>query len=227
MENINRILNKYKGTYAGLVPYGLDEDKIFRLDLSVNNPELYEFDLLSTEELSAYIDKKTGEANAEIAIGGYGEDRLIYRKSPHFGGGDDARTIHLGTDIWCKANTPLSAPAEGTIHSFQINDNFGDYGPTIILRHEIETVVFYTLYGHLSKSSLRNLQVGQTILRGEKFAEIGNETENGNWPPHVHFQVIADMQNKKGDFPGVSSQRQKAYFLQLCPDPAPLLNLTR
>lgn len=63
------------------------------------------------------------------------------------------------------------------------------------------------------------------INKGEKFAEIGNEKENGNWPPYLHFQVISDMFGKEFDFPGVSSLKNKSEFLELCPNPNLILNL--
>lgn len=226
MQNsLPEILQNNSDRFSPVVPFPLDRKHAFRLDLSTANRELYEFDILSTSELDAYIRRKIRESQSVTAVGGYGEDRLIYRKSPHFGSGDDARTIHLGIDVWCQAKTPLFAPLDGKVHSFQVNDNLGDYGPTIILEHELEGIIFYALYGHLTMSSLEGLATGKVFKKGTTVAQVGQEDENGHWPPHLHYQLIMDMQDKMGDFPGVASARDKEYFLKLCPDPAVILGI--
>lgn len=226
MMNLKEILKKHQQSFSSLFPFDIQEKKIFQLDLSAENAELNSFDLFSVEELQAYIDRKLQQNNAEVAIGGYAEDRMIYRKSGHFGEGEDVRSIHLGTDIWLAAKTAIHAPLDAKVHSFQNNENFGDYGPTIILEHEIDGETFYTLYGHLSLSSIENLEEGQVIKKGAFFTTLGDENENGNWPPHLHFQLIRKMGDKKGDFPGVASKKDKDKMLKICPDPKLMLNLT-
>jgi murein DD-endopeptidase MepM/ murein hydrolase activator NlpD len=150
---------------------------------------------------------------------------VIYKKSTHFGSGENVRSIHLGVDVWCNENTNVYAPFDGVIHSFKVNDNFGDYGPTIILRHELDGIVFFTLYGHLKLASLKTLHIGQTIKSGSVFTQIGSHLENGNWPAHLHFQIISDMQNNFGDFPGVCSQKELNNYLKTCPNPSLILKL--
>jgi murein DD-endopeptidase MepM/ murein hydrolase activator NlpD len=51
-----------------------------------------------------------------------------------------------GLDLWIKAGTPILAALDGTLHSFNFNAGFGDYGPTIILEHNVEnqTFILYT-----------------------------------------------------------------------------------
>jgi hypothetical protein len=48
---------------------------------------------------------------------------------------------------------------------------------------------------------------------------MGNCAENVGWSPHVHFQIIMDMQGKKGDYFGVCSENEKDFYLQNCPNP--------
>ena len=84
---------------------------------------------------------------------------------------------------------------------------------------------FYTLYGHLSLKDLGNIRSGQFITRGENFAHFGPEEENGNWPPHLHFQIIKNIENYSGDYPGVCSEKKLSFYLENCPDPTSLLNL--
>jgi murein DD-endopeptidase MepM/ murein hydrolase activator NlpD len=128
-------------------------------------------------------------------------------------------------DLWITAGTPVFAPLDATVRSFKNNLNFGDYGPTIILEHKIQGVKFYTLYGHLSLESIANLKVGQTLIRGEQFATLGDANVNGDYPPHLHFQIIRDIQGFKGDYPGVCSKKDLQFYLNNCPDPNVLLKL--
>ena len=79
------------------------------------------------------------------------------------------------------------------VHSFKNNMNHGDYGPTIILEHKITGVTFYTLYGHLSLKSIQNLEIGKRFKQGEKIATLGDASINGDYPPHLHFQIIIEI----------------------------------
>jgi murein DD-endopeptidase MepM/ murein hydrolase activator NlpD len=199
--------------------------KLIPLDFTENNPKLKKIQLDDTKALAAIIRQELDAHDADIGYGGYGEDRIVYKRSKHFGTDENARSIHLGTDIWCPAKTPIHTPLKAKIHSFRINDNFGDYGPTIILEHQLKDTVFYTLYGHLSKQSLEAKQAGQELEKGEIFAEVGADDENGYWPPHLHFQIISDMQENWGDFPGVCNKNKKNDFLKICPDPKIILSI--
>jgi len=125
------------------------------------------------------------------------------------------------------AGTPLYAPLDGFVHSFKDNNVFGDYGPTIIVEYILDNVKFYTLFGHLSRESLVGMYEGKKIRKGEQLASVGNFPINGDWPPHVHFQLIVDMGDKKGDFFGVSSLSQKEYYSILCPDPNLVLRMSQ
>ena len=127
--------------------------------------------------------------------------------------------------MWIKAGTSVLAVLDGNVHSFQNNTSLGDYGPTIILQHEIENVFFYTLYGHLSLESIENLSIGQEFLKGEKLATLGNFPINGDYAPHLHFQIIKNIENYTGDYPGVCSENTLDYYLDNCPDPNLLLKI--
>src|SRR2546428_5416081 len=82
-----------------------------------------------------------------------------------------------------------------------------------------EQLTFYTLYGHLSKDSLAGLYAGKPIAQGTPFAKIGSYEVNGGWPPHVHFQLITDLLDREGEFPGVARPGQRDIWLSLSPDP--------
>ena len=163
-------------------------------------------------------------------IGGYGEYREVYSRSRVFDGtfpGEEPRRLHLGIDIWGKPNTVIVAPLDGIVHSFAYHDKKGDYGATIILTHQLRGMGFHTLYGHLSRNSIRNLREGESIMKGDMFAEFGIPAENGHWPPHVHFQVIQDLEGWTGDYPGVCRNSQKEKYLANCPDPDLILQMMK
>ena len=109
------------------------------------------------------------------------------------------------------------SPVDGIVHSFAFNNNDSDYGATIILSHNIEGISFHTLYGHLSLNSIKNLYEGKRVTPGEVFTEFGMRFENGNWPPHLHFQIIIDIGNWQGDYPGVCKFSERERCLQKLP----------
>src|SRR6266851_399288 len=168
-------------------------------------------------------------AGAVAGIGRYDEARLVYT-SPLFGASgnptDERRTIHLGIDLFVEPGTPLRAPLDGVVHILANNSAPLDYGPLVILRHEIgEGEEFFTVFGHLTKDTLTGLRVGQRIARGEGFARVGTTPENGGWAPHVHFQIILDLLELGADFPGVAYASQRGVWTALSPDPNLLLGI--
>lgn len=204
----------------------ISSEKPYRkLDFSESNKDLLNRDLTETPVFSKYIFDEMLSENQYVGIGGYDENRVIYRQREHFTNQENARSIHLGIDIWADAGEPVYAPILGEVHSFAFNNHFGDYGPTIILKHELKGVPFYTLYGHLSLQSLDELYVGKRIKAAEQIAAIGSFPENGDWPPHLHFQIVSEIGEYNGDFPGVSSLVDREYFLSLCPDPNLILRI--
>ena len=75
----------------------------------------------------------------------------------------------------------------------------------------------------MSEGSLDGLVDGKSITQGEKIAEIGPRSINGNWTPHLHFQLIRDMQGIKGDYPGVVRPDELDFYRENCPDPNSLI----
>jgi hypothetical protein len=54
--------------------------------------------------------------------------------------------------------------------------------------------------------------------------------ENGQWPPHLHFQIVVDMEipiaiGRKGDYPGVCKLSEKEKYLNNCPNPDLILQM--
>lgn len=208
-----------------ILPFNFQRDPYLILDFAATNPDLATLNLTNTAVFTDYVFGKLRAAGAVVGVGGYNEHRIIYRRSEHFQQAEDPREIHLGIDFWADAGTPVFAPLDGIIHSFQNNANFGDYGPTIILEHDTPDGALYSLYGHLTRESLRDLYVGRPVEAGGKLAEIGPYPENGDWPPHLHFQLMTDMLGLRGDFPGVCSLPDRDKFLAICPNPNTLLQI--
>jgi len=202
-----------------VVDFNRNSDKLLPLDFTSENAGLTDEILDNTDFFSAWVNQKLANNNARYGIGGYNEHRTIYSRSTHFNTGEEPRRLHLGVDIWGPAGTPVYNFYDAKVHSFANNNNFGDYGATIILSYNINGFEFYGLYGHLSLASLHGLQEGKFIVAGEKFAELGVKEENGFWPPHLHFQLILDINNLKGDYPGVCKFSERDKYLANCPDP--------
>lgn len=224
-QEVWQALQRYKHTYARVVPFDAAKNKLLLLDFTVANKNLSPALVADTTLFSNYITTQLHAAGATYGIGGYGEHRVLYQRSSLFAQEEEPRSVHLGIDIWGTAGTPVSAPLGGMVHSFAFNNYFGDYGATIILQHQLDGFEFHTLYGHLALQDIQGLQEGYYISQGQTFAHFGHHHENGNWPPHLHFQVIVDMQLKQGDYSGVCKPSEQAKFLNNCPNPDLLLQM--
>lgn len=225
--DIETILNSITTPPRRLIAPELDFNHYIPIDLSTANPDLSKVDLSSSSSLSAYIQKILAANQKTIAYGGYLERRNIYQRSLHFNTQtpENERNIHLGIDLWCDENSAVFTPFDGRIHSFKNNTAHGDYGPAIILEHHMHEVRFFTLYGHLTLSSLDNLEVGATVKMGDCVGFLGNSKVNGDYPPHLHFQIIKDLGKHFGDYPGVCSDAELNFYQNNCPDPNLILKL--
>ena len=221
-----QIIRTHAARFAPVVPVDA-ATRITALDFTERNKALTEVLLNDTAAFSAYITQTLQKEGAAYGIGGYAEHRTIYSRSAVFDGADEPRRLHLGTDIWAPAGTPVFAPLQAAIHSFAFNDAFGDYGATLILQHELDGLVFYTLYGHLGLASIQNLREEDAVEQGSGIGTFGAPHENGQWPPHLHFQIILDLQGRKGDYPGVCRFSEREIYLANSPDPDLILNLNR
>ncbi len=213
---------------APLVPVlpTLDLTHAARLDFTAANPLLTPENLRDTATFDQLVQQMLAAADATVGWGGYLEERVIYRRSPGlFGEAGPARSLHLGIDVWCAAGEPVATPLAATVYSVADNAGFGDYGPTVILAHQLEGGAFWSLYGHLSRAEALTLRPGQQLAAGEIFATVGPWPENGDWPPHLHFQLMTDLQGRTGDFPGVALPSERAQWAAICPDPNLVLRI--
>ncbi|MBU0670638.1 MAG: peptidoglycan DD-metalloendopeptidase family protein [Patescibacteria group bacterium] len=213
-------LKNYQGKIYPLIDKKLLEQEPYVFDFSENNQDLIKINIDNDQEFSDCVSKTVKENNACWGLGKYNENRTVYRNSSLFNNGEEEeRTVHLGYDLWLTPGTPIYSPLSARVHSFAYNKAYRDYGHTIILEHEINGLNFYTLYGHLQKNSLTGLREEQKIEAGQNFCWVGDLADNGQWPPHLHFQIITDMLGYRGDFPGVAKLSEREKYLNICPDP--------
>lgn len=204
------------------IPYS----KYMPLDLSISNIELSKIDMSKPKAVEIFIENHLQQNNAKVAFGGYNEERNLYKSSLIFNDEvKEERNIHIGLDLWIKAGTPVLAAVDGTVYGFDFNAGKGNYGPTIILKHTIESLIFYTLYGHLSVESIENIEIGTIFKKGQQIATLGDSSVNGGYSPHLHFQIIKNIEEFTGDYPGVCSKKDLDFYLENCPDPNLLLKI--
>lgn len=224
--NLLTALNRNDIVIGKVVDFDPAHDSLCPLDFTTANKELTSHILDDTDLFTNWVENKLQLNACRYGIGGYNEHRSIYARSSHFDTDEEPRRLHLGVDIWGAVGTPVYNFYDAVVHSFKFNNNFGDYGGTIILKYVLGDVVIHALYGHLSVASLDGLEEGMPIPSGQQFATFGAKDENGFWPPHLHFQLIFNMQVLKGDYPGVCQYSKRDIYLNNCPDPALILKNT-
>ena len=205
---------------------------LFDFDLNNVNKKIVNFDkssfLLKTNPSNKKLDNLVEKfLKKNIGIGLYKEKRKVYKSNHYISSLNPLkrRDVHLGIDIFVKENTPIKSPLNGKVIILHNNNFKYDYGPTVILEHKINNYFFFTLYGHLSKKCLKKLKVGQIVKKGEWIGEIGDYKINGNWPPHLHFQIMTSLLNEVDNFPGVGEEYLLKIWEQISPDPNIILQI--
>ncbi|PVW17335.1 aminotransferase class III-fold pyridoxal phosphate-dependent enzyme [Marixanthomonas spongiae] len=196
---------------------------VTHVDMSIGSTWLGNKEEYSDTDITAYKLKQIEAENPEsILANGYMEVRPFYTtKAFRMDGnnGPQYRTVHLGTDFWVAAKTPLHAAYDGKVVILHHNNYLKDYGPLMVLEHEFEGNPFYTLYGHLTLSSLELTKIGQEVKQGELIGYIGDASENGIWTPHLHFQVMLDLLGNTENFPGVAFPSEQQVWKSICQNP--------
>ncbi|MDN3491513.1 aminotransferase class III-fold pyridoxal phosphate-dependent enzyme [Winogradskyella bathintestinalis] len=204
------------------------KDRAHHLDLSVSSQWIgHQAEFNDIDLFQFKIHQLQKEIPDQIIAGGYLEPRALYTSSAYDkigNSGKENRTVHLGLDFWLPENTPVYALFDSEV-VIAVNDE-GDkkYGGLVILKHHTTNFEFYTLYGHLKTESTKKLSCGLTLKKGDKIAELGTPLENGNWAPHLHFQVMLSLLDYKNDFPGVTYYNQMDVWKSICPNPNLLFN---
>lgn len=214
--------------FAPVMKLPEDAGDLCVLDLSVSSPLLNGRDTDDTADFTRRTFRAMEDQGCTVGIGRYMEPRAFYLTDLFAGRpGDDRerRTIHIGVDIFDEAGASVFAPLAGTVHSVHDNGAGLDYGPTVILQHEGPAGSFWTLYGHLERDSVADLEVGGSVTAGDEIARIGPFPENGDWPPHLHFQIMTNLLGHEREFPGVALPREQSVWSSFCPDPNLILGI--
>jgi 4-aminobutyrate aminotransferase-like enzyme/Ser/Thr protein kinase RdoA (MazF antagonist) len=200
----------------------INKNEFLKLDLSVSSEWLGLSDNFKDLDLFENKIKYLQQQNLDkIISGGYLEPRQLYNTENYkreCNNGIESRTIHLGVDFWVGEGTEITNLFDGIVDTISIDKNEKGYGGLIIIKHKINDFSFYTLFGHLSTNKF-NYNVGDFLKKGALIGIVGNKIENGNWVPHLHFQLLLSKLNYRQDFPGVSYYSEIEIFKSLCPDP--------
>ncbi len=211
-----------------LVPT-IGRTEALHLDLSVSSlwvghqTEFNDLDLFQFN-----IDRLQAEHPDRIIAGGYLEPRALYTSTEYDKVGNnglESRTVHLGVDFWLPEDTPVHALYDGEIVTAVDDAGDKEYGGLIILKHLEHGITFYTLHGHLTVASAESRKVGERITKGDLVGYLGNYPENGNWAPHLHFEIMLSILDYTIDFPGVAYLSELNVWKSLCPDPNILFKL--
>ncbi|MCY3768756.1 MAG: aminotransferase class III-fold pyridoxal phosphate-dependent enzyme [Gammaproteobacteria bacterium] len=221
--------------FKPIVEVDLQTGPLLVLDLGVGSPHLPDPSApCDAETMTRDVFRRIEDSKSVAGIGKYDEYRLVYDTDDFTDATGHRRTLHLGMDIFMPAGSPVFAPWDGTVFAASFEETHLGYGGTLILRHTVTeangagkgaTLTFHTLFGHLSFGSIAHLKAGQPVSRGQKIAEMGDASENGHWPPHVHFQLITHMLDETETFVGVGSHAYRNVWLSLCPDPNGILGI--
>ena len=201
----------------------INRTEIHHLDLSVSSSFVGHQEAFNNLDLFQFkIEQLQKEVPNKILAGGYLEPRNLYTSTEYdtLGNyGKQSRTIHIGVDFWLPENTPVHALLDGEVVIAENDIGDKEYGGLIVLKHLQKDWCFYTLYGHNTPESVLKHKLGDVLKKGEQIADLANYPDNGNWAPHLHFQVMLSLLDYKTDFPGVAYFNQIEVWKSLCPDP--------
>ena len=193
------------------------------LDLSVSSTWVGHQDQFNDLDFFQYkINALEKHHPNKCIAGGYLEPRAIYTSSDYDAIGNygrKSRTTHLGVDFWLPKNTPVHTLLDGEIYTATFCKGSKNYGGLIILKHRVNDFEFFSLYGHLSQNSVANISIGKQLKKGDYIGDLGDRNENGNWVPHLHFQLMLSVLDFKNDFPGVAFYNEIEVWKSICPNP--------
>lgn len=105
----------------------------------------------------------------------------VLRTASYYGGRDVGMGAHEGVDFATDLGTSVYASYDGEVYSAWYQGNRGN---TVVLRHEWNGEIYYTIYAHLNTIYVSQ---GQMVKEGDILG-ISGDTGNTTWP-HLHFQI--------------------------------------
>lgn len=224
-------LKKNRKKLGPIVEFDLAEAPYSIFDLSVGSLQVGDLGVLTDiGRFTRLLNDAKIDSGSDYLIGKYNEARLMYASDVYSMPSDslpETRTVHLAIDLFIDSDKAILAPLDGAVHSVGNVPGPYDNGPTVTLEHNVSVpeLKFYTLYAHLSEDSLEGIYSGMVVKQGDVIGRVGTYPTNGGWPSHLHFQVISDIFDWQGDYPGVARPSDRAVWLSICPDPNLILGL--
>ncbi|MDC1312409.1 aminotransferase class III-fold pyridoxal phosphate-dependent enzyme [Flavobacteriaceae bacterium] len=210
-------------TLTDIFPSQVLKTDLHLLDLKISSPWIGAKESFNDLDLFAFkINQIQKQHPTKLIAGGYLEPRPIYTSKSYEKQANQAaqnRTLHLGIDFWLPSQTSVHTPLKAEVVVASYNPQSKQYGGLVILKHNEDGLIFYTLYGHLCKASVAAQRVGDVLKKGDRIGALGNPLQNGQWAPHLHFQIMLSMLDNTQDFPGVAFPKQMQVWKSICPDP--------
>jgi hypothetical protein len=130
---------------------------------------------------------------------------LVRNEGWRFHEGIDVRP--LTHDARGEPTDPVVATADGVVAYVNDRSPLSNYGKYVVIRHQIDGLEVYSLYGHLSQTKVA---IRQQVSAGQVIGIMGRTTNTrdriGPERAHVHFELDLLLNDR---FP--------AYFKQYCP----------
>ncbi|WP_374653210.1 aminotransferase class III-fold pyridoxal phosphate-dependent enzyme [Dongia sp.] len=226
VPHLRRWLDFNNHRFGPVVAAPLGRDHVAILDASLAPERLSHPSRDGGGNLTAWWRAAAARVAPRIGIGRYAEDRGIY-DHPGEPRDENPRRIHHAIDIFLAAGTEILCPFPGTIEDFGNDTERHGFGGILILRHETdEGAPFWTFYGHLAPAGLAALEHGQGVAPGAVIGRLAAEAENGDWPPHLHFQLMTHLMGwKAAQVIGLSWAGQWELWREICPDPNIILGI--
>ncbi|MDY0873880.1 aminotransferase class III-fold pyridoxal phosphate-dependent enzyme [Dongia rigui] len=226
VPHLRRWLDFNNHRFGPVVDAPLDRDHVAILDASLAPERLAHPSQNGGENLTAWWRAQLARIAPRIGIGRYAEDRGIY-DHPEAPREANPRKIHHAIDIFLPAGSKVLCPYPGTVADIGNDTERHGFGGILILRHETDAgVPFWTFYGHLAPAGLAGWKPGQVVAQGTLIGTLASEAENGDWPPHLHFQLMTHLMGWEAlDVIGISWASQWELWREICLDPNIILGI--
>lgn len=130
---------------------------------------------------STFTNDPRSEIQWPFAVGVPISDGFGYRSSP----GGIGSTNHQGLDMNPGSGAPVQAVADGVVRLAQTSDN-GGYGCHVIIDHNVNGMVFASLYGHMQCDSIA-VSKGQAVKVTQLVGLVGST--GASTGAHLHFEI--------------------------------------
>lgn len=159
--------------------------------------------------------------------GGWMEDRSIVWSDTYLR--ETGNFLHLADDFNVPAGTMVFCVADGPIvHMGTDSPLKGGWGGHIVQKIQFHGKPHALIYCHLGFMQPRDTPCD--ISKGDFIGLVGNKSENGGWGPHLHLQLVADIDDVTDwahfmdkEIDGYGKVSDIEYWAKRCPDPTPLI----